>query len=68
MARSLPARSIVVAADALPEGTPVPEGTIVLVRRDGDERLAASLGVGKEQCLKCHRSNLIALDKSSLRL
>ena len=52
MARSLTARSIVVAADALPEGTPVPEGTIVLVRRDGDERLAASLGVGKEQLLE----------------
>ena len=52
MLHSVQARAIVVAADALPEGTPVPEDTIVVVRREGDERLAEGLGVPPERRLE----------------
>ncbi|MBT5656657.1 MAG: hypothetical protein HOI89_02590, partial [Phycisphaerae bacterium] len=45
IARSVGAKSIVVSADALPEGCDPPEGSLLLTRRPEDKRRIQELGV-----------------------
>ncbi len=51
IARSSGAKAVLVAADALPEGTEPPAGTILITRRVDDQRRADRLRVSKSQVL-----------------
>jgi DNA integrity scanning protein DisA with diadenylate cyclase activity len=51
IARSSEAKAVLVAADALPDGTEPPEGTILLTRREDDQRRAERLRIPKGQTL-----------------
>ena len=48
---SVGGRSIVMAVDAIPDGSDAPEGTLLLVRRPEDERRAAAMGAPTDRII-----------------